>query len=203
MEPHKYYYPPGTEFNRPYLQWGLICEYRSTPLVKYLIITYFSGIGWIFHLSRKVMYTICVRTHYVLSGVTYFFLKFWGVFYMRSRPVSGGMYVRAWLEWQGRLRRYVFVIGYMHNNEMCTESTHSSYLLLPNLVVGCSWTASDGVKDHSSAWKVMKMIFLYNVWPNHVCISPSTEWVYDIIMTLCTWPIVNVSWYGLIAVKPY
>ena len=43
-----------------------------------------------------------------------------------------------------------FPIGYMHNDEMCTESIHSGYLLLPNLV-GCSWTASDGVKDHSSA----------------------------------------------------
>ena len=43
------------------------------------------------------------------------------------------------------------LIGYMRNDEMCTESTYSGYTLLPNLVVGCSWTASDGVKDHSSA----------------------------------------------------
>ena len=50
---------------------------------------------------------------------------------------------------------------------MCTESTHSGYLLLSSLVVGCSWTASDGVKDHSSAWEVMKTIYLYIVWPNH------------------------------------
>ena len=43
------------------------------------------------------------------------------------------------------------LLGYVHNDEMCAESTHSGYLLLPNLVVGCSRTASDGVKDHSSA----------------------------------------------------
>ena len=54
----------------------------------------------------------------------------------------------------------------MHNDEMCTESTHSGYSLLSNLV-GCLWTASDSVKGHSSAWKVMKTIYLYIVWPNH------------------------------------
>ena len=82
-----------------------------------------------------------------------------------------------------RRSKHYFAISYMHNDGMCMDSTHSGYLLLPNLVVGCSWAALDGVKDHSSVWKVVKTICLYIVWPNHayfpkdgMCVWQSSLW---------------------------
>ena len=77
--------------------------------------------------------------------------------------------------------------------DMFTESTHSGYLSLPSLVVGCSWIASDGVKDRSSAWKVMKMIFWYNVWPNraHFPKDEMGVWHHDDVVHPAYW---EMSW---------
>ena len=63
----------------------LVTWYRSTPLITYLDITYFSGIKYSFPLCRILMYTIfCVRTF----GYKVPFLLSREVRYMGSRPVS-------------------------------------------------------------------------------------------------------------------
>ena len=88
----------------PQLYITIFSRYRSTPLITYLDITYFSGIKYFFHLSRILMYTICVRTfgykvpffccpeEYVICGVDLYKSTF---YVPKSHPkIRGSTYIR-------------------------------------------------------------------------------------------------------------